>query len=167
MREKSMLENICIEPIGIIYSPFKQPKGTPIQSSAAIDTEGKIVLYEKYSSGLKDLEGFSHVILIYYFHLIKKTSLIVKPFMDDEFRGVFSTRAPVRPNHLGMSIVRLAGIKNQMLYIKDVDIVDKTPLIDIKPYCPRFDTRKVEKIGWLARNIGKLNDIKDDERFLR
>ena len=162
-----MPENICIEPIGIIYSPFKKPKGTPIQSSAAIDTEGKIEIYEKYISGLKDLEGFSHIILLYYFHLIKKTSLIVKPFMDEEFHGVFSTHAPVRPNHLGMSIVRLEGIDKQMLYIKNVDIVDKTPLIDIKPYCPEFDTRKAEKIGWLDKNIGKLYDIKDDERFLR
>ena len=159
--------NIYIEPIGIIFSPFKKPKGTPIQSSAAIDTEGKIVIYDKYSHGLKDLEGFSHIILIYYFHLIKKTSLIVKPFMDKELHGVFSTRAPVRPNHLGLSIVRLEGIDKQTLYIKDVDIVDKTPLIDIKPYCPEFDTRKVQKTGWLDRNIGKLYDMKDDERFLK
>jgi len=162
-----MQENICIEPIGIIYSPFKTPKGTPIQSSAAIDTEGKIEIYEKYFPGLKDLEGFSHIILLYYFHLIKKTSLIVKPFMDEGFHGVYSTRAPVRPNHLGISIVRLESIDKQVLYIKNVDIVDKTPLIDIKPYCPEFDTRKVEKIGWLNRNIGKLHNIKDDERFLR
>jgi tRNA-Thr(GGU) m(6)t(6)A37 methyltransferase TsaA len=161
-----MPENIYIEPIGIIYSPFKKPKGTPIQSSAAIDTEGKILIYDKYSSGLKDLEGFSHILLIYHFHLIKKTSLIVKPFMDKELHGVFSTRAPVRPNHLGLSIVRLEGIDKQTLYIRDVDIVDKTPLIDIKPYCPEFDTRKVQKTGWLDRNIGKLYDMKDDERFL-
>jgi tRNA-Thr(GGU) m(6)t(6)A37 methyltransferase TsaA len=165
MRKKAMQENICIEPIGIIYSPFKKPKGTPIQSSSAIDIKGKIVIYEKYTPGLKDLEGFSHIILMYYFHLIRKTSLIVKPFLDEEFRGVFSTRAPVRPNHLGISIVRLEGIDKQSLYIKDVDIVDKTPLIDIKPYCPEFDTRQVEKIGWLDRNISKLNDIKDDGRF--
>ena len=162
-----MLENIYIEPIGIIYSPFKKPKGTPIQSSAAVGTEGKIVIYEKFSSGLKDLDGFSHIILLYYFHLIKKISLIVKPFMDNELHGVFSTRAPVRPNHIGLSVVRLAGIDKQTLFIKDVDIVDKTPLIDIKPYCPELDVRKVQKKGWLDRNVEKLYDLKDDERFLR
>jgi tRNA (Thr-GGU) A37 N-methylase len=86
--------------------------------------------------------------------------------MDKEFRGVFSTRAPVRPNHLGLSVVRLESIDKQILHIKDVDIVDKTALIDIKPYCPVFDTRKVERIGWYEKNIGKLNKIKDDERFV-
>ncbi len=157
---------IVYHPIGIIHSPFKDPKGMPIQPTAAKGVKGEVEIFEEYIEGLKDLDGFSHIILIYHLHLSKGYLLIVKPFLDNEFRGVFATRAPRRPNPIGLSVVRLNGIKGNRLYIEDVDIVDGTPLLDIKPYIPQFDLRKVEKIGWVAKNIHKLQNLKADDRFL-
>jgi len=159
------MEKINYIPIGIIRSSFKEPKGTPIQSSATKGVNGAVEVFPEYTEGLKDLEGFSHIILIYHFHLSKKPLLKVKPFMDNQIRGVFSTRAPSRPNPIGISVVRLVRIKRSILYIQDVDIVDSTPLLDIKPYVPEFDVREVEKIGWLEKNIHKLSTSKDDGRF--
>ena len=156
---------IKYKPIGIIHSPFKEPKGTPIQPAAAKGVNGLVEVFPEYSEGLRDLEGFSHIILIYHFHLSKKSSLKVKPYMDDQIHGVFSTRAPCRPNPIGISVVRLIAIKGNKLYIQDVDIVDGTPLLDIKPYVPEFDVRAIEKIGWLERNVSKLSKSKDDGRF--
>ena len=131
--------------IGMIHSPFKSPKNTPIQPKAAKGTKGKIILNEKYNEGLKDIKGFSHIILIYHFHLSKGYSLTVKPYMDNKFHGVFATRAPKRPNPIGISVVRLLKIEGNILEIEDADIVDGTPLLDIKPYVPDFDIRKVKK----------------------
>lgn len=156
-----------VKPIGVIHSPFREPKDIPIQSSVARDIEGTVEVYKEYMEGLKDLDGFSHIILIYYFHLSKKYSLKVKPFMDDNLRGVFSTRAPSRPNNIGLSIVRLIKIEGNILYIKDVDVVDGTPLLDIKPYVPEFDVREDVRIGWLRDNIYKLSESKDDGRFIK
>ena len=153
--------------IGMIHSPFKSPKNTPIQPKAAKGTKGKIILSEKYNEGLKDIKGFSHIILIYHFHLSKGYSLTVKPYMDNKFHGVFATRAPKRPNPIGISVVRLLKIEGNILEIEDVDIVDGTPLLDIKPYVPDFDIRKVKKIGWLTENIHKLDKAKDNGRFVR
>lgn len=161
-----MRKEIIYKPIGIIHSPFKTPQGTPIQPKSAKGIRGEVVVYEEYKQGLKDLEGFSHVILIYHFHLITGYSLIVKPYMDDKPHGVFSTRAPRRPNPIGISVVRLEKIKNNILYIEDVDIVDGTPLLDIKPYVPDFDQKEVTKIGWLEKNIHKLRNTRDDGRFI-
>ncbi len=159
------MNEIVYKPIGIIHSPFREPKGTPIQPKAAEGIEGRIEIFQEYVEGLKDLEGFSHIILIYHFHLVKKSSLKVKPYMDNRVHGVFSTRAPSRPNPIGISIVRLVGIKENILYIRDVDIVDGTPLLDIKPYVPEFDVRKVDRIGWLEGNVHKLPASRDDGRF--
>ena len=156
-----------VTPIGVIHSPFREPKEVPIQSSAARDIEGRVEVYQDYITGLEDLDGFSHIILIYYFHLSKDYSLKVKPFMDNTLRGVFATRAPSRPNPLGLSIVRLMKINENILYIKDVDIVDNTPLLDIKPFVPEFDSRDNIRIGWLKENIYKLSKSKDDGRFIK
>jgi len=153
--------------IGMIHCPFKSPKNTPIQPKAAKGTKGKIILNEKYNEGLKDIKRFSHIILIYHFHLSKGYSLTVKPYMDNKFHGVFATRAPKRPNPIGISVVRLLKIEGNILEIEDVDIVDGTPLLDIKPYVPDFDIRKVKKIGWLTENIHKLGKAKDNGRFVR
>ena len=158
--------SIKYKPIGFIHTPFKEPKGVPIQPVAGKDIEGKIEILPDYVEGLKDLEGFSHIILIYHLHLSKKASLLVKPYMDEKLRGVFATRAPSRPNPIGLSIVRLVKIKGNMIYIKDVDIVDGTPLLDIKPYVPEFDLREVNRIGWLEKNIYKLPSSRDDGRFV-
>jgi len=115
--------------------------------------------------GLKDLEGFSHIILLYHLHLIKDCSLMVKPFLDDKLHGVFATRSPGRPNKIGISIVHLTGIKNNILHIQDVDIVEGTPLIDIKPCVQKFDCRKNAKIGWFNGKIDKLDSTKMLEDF--
>jgi tRNA-Thr(GGU) m(6)t(6)A37 methyltransferase TsaA len=159
------MNKICFRPIGIVRSPFKQAKGTPIQPSASVDTAGTIELLPEYSEGLQDLEGFSHIILLYYFHKAKEPQMKVRPFMDDREHGIFAQRAPSRPNPIGLSIVRLDKIKNNILFIRDVDLLDGTPLLDIKPYVPEFDIRQVTRTGWLEKNVRKLEKTKDDERF--
>ena len=127
--------------------------------------EGEIEIFPEYVAGLQDLEGFSHIILIYHFHLAKTASLTAQPFMDSREHGVFAMRGPSRPNPIGISTVRLTTIKGNILHIKDIDIINGTPLLDIKPYVPEFDGRKVEKIGWLANQVEKLKTTTDDGRF--
>jgi len=161
-----VIEKVEYKPIGVIHSNFKKPDGTPIQPKAAEGAEGVVEVFPEYAGGLKDLQEFSHIILIYHFHLSRGFSLEVKPFMDDHLRGVFATRAPRRPNSIGISVVRLERIEGNRLFIKDVDIIDGTPLLDIKPYVPEFDMRGADSIGWLKENIHKLKDSKDDGRFI-
>lgn len=161
------MNEIRYEPIGVVHSPFKEPKGTPIQSAGAEGIDGTVEVFQKYVEGLRDLEGFSHIILIYHFHLSKRFSLKVKAYLDIEEHGVFATRAPSRPNSIGISIVRLINVEKNILHVQDIDIVDGTPLLDIKPYVPEFDLRKVEKIGWLEKNVHKLSTTRDDGRFLK
>lgn len=159
------MKSILYEPIGIIHSPFKDIKGMPIQPAGAKGIAGTIEIKPEYVDGLQDIEGFSHIILIYHFHLAKGYSLKVKPFLDENLRGVFSTRAPRRPNSIGISVVKLVRVEGSILHIKDVDIVDGTPLLDIKPYAPEFDIVEVEKIGWLSKKVKKVHEVKADERF--
>jgi tRNA-Thr(GGU) m(6)t(6)A37 methyltransferase TsaA len=159
------MDGIKYKPIGIIHSPFVEPIGTPIQPRAAEDVDGTVEIFPEYAEGLKDLENFSHIILIYHFHLSKKSLLKVKPFMDNQIHGVFSTRAPTRPNPIGISVVRLIRIEENILYVRDVDILDGTPILDIKPYVPQFDVRENVKIGWLEKNMHKLLASKDNGRF--
>jgi len=158
-------KEIKYKPIGIIHSPFKEPKGTPIQTTAAKGIEGAVEIFPKYAKGLKDIEGFSHIILIYHFHRSKGCSLKVKPFLDDELRGVFATRSPSRPNPIGISIVRLERVEGNILHIKDIDIIDQTPILDIKPYVPKIDSKKAERIGWLKKKSRKFSNSEDDGRF--
>jgi tRNA-Thr(GGU) m(6)t(6)A37 methyltransferase TsaA len=165
--ENQSMSEITYRPIGFIHSPFKQPYGTPIQSAAAQDAQGVVEVFPEYAEGLKDIDGFSHIILIYHFHLSRRFSLIVKPFLDNPSHGVFACRAPARPNPIGISVVRLIKVEGERLYIRDVDIVDGTPLLDIKPYVPEFDKRETEKKGWLEGNLGKLHQMKDDGRFAK
>lgn len=137
-----------IEPIGVIHSPFKDKKETPIQpfKSKAI---GRIELFKKYQKGLKDVEGFSHIILIYKFHKSKGYRLLVRPFLDSEIRGLFATRYPRRPNQIGITVVKLVGVKDNILTVKGIDVIDKTPLLDIKPYVPEFAAKTKARTGWL------------------
>lgn len=159
-------KSIKYTPIGIVHSPFKEPKGVPIQSIAGKGIEGTVEVFKEYSQGLEDISGFSYILLLYDLHLTKNPSLKVKPFMDDQIRGVFATRAPNRPNSIGISIVKLDKIKKNILHVQDLDIIDGTPLLDIKPFVPEFDNREVGKIGWLQKNVNKLSTSKDDGRFL-
>ncbi|MGD6808280.1 MAG: tRNA (N6-threonylcarbamoyladenosine(37)-N6)-methyltransferase TrmO [Candidatus Bathyarchaeia archaeon] len=160
----TVLNEITYKPIGVIHSPFKEPKNVPIQASAS-GTTGTIELNPQYVEGLKDLEGFSHIILLYHFHLVKSVSLLVKPFLDNNLHGLFATRAPARPNPIGLSIVQLKKVDGNILHIQDVDILDGTPLLDIKPYVPKFDYRENCKIGWFNENLNNLSAVKDDGRF--
>jgi len=160
------IKNFELRQIGVIYTPFNSPEGVPIQPLGAEGIDGRVEVFPEFIEGLKDIEGFSHIILIYYFHFIKGSKLIVKPFMDNDYHGVFATRASSRPNPIGLSIVRLIDVKDNIIHIRDIDIVNKTPLLDIKPYVPEFDIREVEKIGWLEKNIHKLPDARDDGRFI-
>lgn len=141
-----------IEPIGIIHSPFKSKKDTPIQpfKSKAI---GKVELFKRYQNGLEDIEGFSHLILVYRFHKSKGFKLLVTPFLDNTLRGLFATRAPRRPNQIGISVVRLLNRKNNILTVKGIDAIDNTPLLDIKPYVPEFATKTKVRIGWLKGRL--------------
>jgi tRNA-Thr(GGU) m(6)t(6)A37 methyltransferase TsaA len=159
------MEPIQYHPIGIIHSPHKTPEGTPIQPTGARDVEGSIEVFPEYAAGLADLAGFSHIILLYHFHLSKKFSLKVKPFLDNQKRGLFATRAPSRPNPIGLSVVRLMGITEGNLRVQDVDVIDGTPLLDIKPYVPEFDVCKVDRFGWIEKNTRKIKDTVDDGRF--
>ena len=161
------MNEIKYKPIGVIHSPFKEPKGIPIQPAGAQGIDGTVELFPEYTEGLKDVEGFSHLILIYHFHLSKESSLKVKPYMDNKVHGVFAMRGPSRPNSIGISIVRLVRVEGNILHIQDIDIVDGTPLLDIKPYVPEFDIREVEKTGWLEKNVHKLSTSKDDGRFIK
>jgi len=161
------MDKIVFKPIGTIYSPYTKPEGTPIQPSAAGDIQGKVEIYPEYSKGLKDIDGFSHIILIYYFHLCSGQKLEVIPFMDTTLRGVFATRAPCRPNPIGISTVRLEKIEGNILFVRGIDAVNGTPLLDIKPYVPEFNSPGSFKIGWLKERIHKLGTSRDDGRFVK
>jgi tRNA-Thr(GGU) m(6)t(6)A37 methyltransferase TsaA len=136
-----------MRPIGVIHSPFTDKKQTPIQPvrSQAI---GQVEVYPEFAEGLQDVEGFSHIILLYAFHQSEGYSLRVKPFLDDQLRGLFATRYPCRPNPIGLSIVRLIARHDNILEIEGVDVLDGTPLLDIKPYVPDFDVRENTRVGW-------------------
>jgi len=159
-------KKIQLKPIGIIHSPFKKIVGIPIQTVFSDKGNGTVELLPEYKEGLKDLEGFSHIILIYYFHRSKGYRLICRPFLDRVERGVFATRAPARPNPIGLSIVRVKKIRGNMIKVASLDILDGTPLIDIKPYIPQFDAPRVLKGGWLEKAYkNKEGMTKSDGRF--
>ena len=162
-----MVKEIKSTQIGVIHSPYKEPQGVPIQPARNNDVEGTIEIFPDFAEGLKDIEGFSHIFLIYHFHLIKKTSLSVIPFLDEQTHGVYATRAPSRPNHIGLSMVRLLKVKDNILHISNLDIVEGTPLLDIKPCIPEFDFTDIEKAGWLKKSLKKLPSTKDDSRFVQ
>lgn len=158
---------ITFSPIGMIHTPFESLEGMPIQPSEASDVEGTVVLEPEYEQGLTDIEGFSHIILLFWLHKSKGYSLMVKPFLDDQKRGLFSTRAPRRPNPVGLSIVRLLNRKGAVLTVKGIDILNNTPLIDIKPYVPKFDIKQATRSGWLEKNQLKAVDTRSDDRFVQ
>ncbi len=153
------------QPIGIIHTPFKKLEGMPIQPAGAAGVKGTIELFEIYRVGLKDLDGFSHIILLYHFSESRDFDLCIKPFMDSHKRGLFSTRAPRRPNPIGLSVVQLDKIENGILSVCNIDILDGTPLLDIKPYVPEFDPQSDIRIGWLETAVQNVTKKKSDNRF--
>jgi tRNA-Thr(GGU) m(6)t(6)A37 methyltransferase TsaA len=153
------------QPIGIIHSPFTELSGMPIQPAGAAGIEGTVEVFSKYNDGLKDLEGFSHIIMLYHFHRSKGFKLHVVPFMDSRSRGVFATRAPKRPNPIGLSVIKLQKIQGNILYVENLDILDETPLLDIKPYVPAFDEETEVRTGWLEEARKEVSKRKSDQRF--
>jgi len=152
-------------PIGTIHSPYEDLSGMPIQPTGARGVLGTIDIFPEYRDGLRDLDGFSRIILIFAFHKSTGYRLVVKPFLDDTPRGVFATRAPKRPNAIGLSIVRLTGMHECTLDIEDVDILDGTPLLDIKPYVPAFDAYPDAASGWLEPVVHNAESFRSDKRF--
>jgi tRNA (adenine37-N6)-methyltransferase len=139
-----------IEPIGIIHSPFRTKEECPIQPLYASGISGKVEIFEQYAAGLKDIESFTHVYLLYRFDRAGTVELIRPTFLDDDPHGVFATRHPCRPNGIGMSIVKITGRNNNVLEVEGIDVLDQTPLLDIKPYIARFDRIEGASDGWLA-----------------
>jgi tRNA (adenine37-N6)-methyltransferase len=161
-----MSDQVVFTQIGIIHTPFTEPEGIPVQAQGGKNIRGSVEVYEQFTAGLKDLDGFSHIMLLYHFHLSDGYSLEVRPFLDEEPRGLFATRAPKRPNPIGIAVVRLVEIKGSKLLIEDVDMVDGTPLLDIKPYVPAFDVRENVKTGWLEGKGDLIYKARADGRFL-
>ncbi len=151
-------KKINIKPIGIINTPHKRPKGMPIQGKFKSGVTGTARLFPEYKAGLKDIEGFSHIILIYHFNRSKEEKLTGRPFLEDTEHGIFAIRSPHRPNHIGFSIVKLKSVKGSTLTFSEVDILDGTPLLDIKPYVKHFDSRDKVKNGWIDKHFktGKI-----------
>ena len=160
-----MIESVTFQTLGIIHTPFSEPQGTPISSTAGCGVKGTIEIFKQYAEGLKDIEGFSHLNLIYYMHRVQKDGLVGIPFMDDKPHGVFAMRSPLRPNHIGISIVKLLAVRGNILEIEDLDILDGTPLLDIKPFLPDVDSRTECRIGWFTSNIHKMSSTRDDGRY--
>jgi tRNA (adenine37-N6)-methyltransferase len=159
------LNQISYTPIGIIHSPFSELDGMPIQPSAAQGIKGHILINEDLVKGLDDLDGFSHIYLLYHLHLSNSYNLKVIPFLDDQLRGIFSTRAPKRPNPIGLSVVKLIKIVLNRLEIENVDIIDGTPLLDIKPYVSDMDEVNHCRVGWLSKHLKEIHSRKSDQRF--
>lgn len=158
--------HILLQPIGVIHSPFNQLEMMPIQPAGKLASHGTIVIDPQYGDGLKDLDGFSHIFVIYHFHKSATWKLRVQPFMDDEEeRGIFATRAPNRPNPIGLSVMRIQNIEKNIIHVNNVDVLDGTPLLDIKPYVPQFDRVESIRIGWLTGRVNQVSSKLSDDRF--
>ncbi len=144
---------ITMNPIGVIHSPYKEPKDMPVQGIFKPHVEAWAEIYEPYRGGLKDLEGFSHAILLYYFHKASGEQIQGSPFLEDGTHGVFAMRSPHRPNHIGLSVVKISRVDGNKLHFQEVDVLDQTPLLDIKPYVRYFDVRENVVCGWLDKHF--------------
>jgi tRNA-Thr(GGU) m(6)t(6)A37 methyltransferase TsaA len=160
---------VAYQPIGTLRSPHAKVAGMPIQPVGARGILGHIEVAPKFAAGLKDLEGFSHVIVLYHLHRINGFELLVRPFLDTQDHGIFATRSPKRPNAIGFSVLELAGVEMDgavgVVRLRNVDILDGTPVLDIKPYVPAFDVWDAERIGWFAGKVDDAETYKADERF--
>jgi tRNA-Thr(GGU) m(6)t(6)A37 methyltransferase TsaA len=145
---------LALQPIGLIHSPHRQAKGTPIQPRWAAGIEGTVELFPEFTPGLRDLDGFDRIWLLYWFDRARACQLEVIPFLDTQKRGVFATRAPSRPNPIGLSCVRLLAVEGSRLRVAELDVLDGTPLLDIKPYAPDCDVFDVKRVGWYASARG-------------
>jgi tRNA (adenine37-N6)-methyltransferase len=152
-------------PIGIIHTPFETPENMPIQPASGKNIEGWIEIFEEYTEGLSDLEGFSHIYLLFHLHKSRNFKLKVIPFLDTVERGIFSTRSPARPNPLGLSVVEILSIKKNIIRIKGIDMLNGTPLIDIKPFVPDFEQYENIRKGWFEGKLKNISGKLSDDRF--
>ena len=155
-----------IEPIGTIHTPYTSLEQMPIQPKGAKEVLGTLQIRQEYIQGLKDLDGFSHLYLIYFFHQAKRTELEVIPFMDTTERGIFSTRSPLRPSHIGLSVTELVSINDNIVTIRGIDVLDGTPLLDIKPFIPQFEDIGDVKTGWMTKDDNAVIQTRSDDRFV-
>ncbi|WP_034608062.1 tRNA (N6-threonylcarbamoyladenosine(37)-N6)-methyltransferase TrmO [Megalodesulfovibrio gigas] len=158
-------ESFAYRPIGHFRTPHKAIAGMPIQPIGALGVSGSIVLLPGFAQGLQDLDGFSHVIVLYHLHQVRGHSLMVTPFLDTQAHGIFATRSPSRPNPIGLSVLRLAGVSGCCVHVENVDVLDNTPVLDIKPYVPDFDRWDADRIGWFAGKSGQAVQHRSDTRF--
>jgi tRNA-Thr(GGU) m(6)t(6)A37 methyltransferase TsaA len=156
---------VTFKPIGVIRTSFHSLEEMPIQPSSDTSGPGTVEVFPEFAEGLRDLEGFSHIYLIYHFHKVRRSQLTVTPFLDSKPHGVLATRAPSRPNPIGLSLVRLVRIENNLVYIEGADVLDETPLLDIKPYVPEFENIGEVRTGWLEAVKDKIPGQKSDDRF--
>ena len=156
---------IKFKPVGVVHSPYKTVENMPIQPSAGMDTEAEIEIFPEYAEGLSDIEGFSHLYIIFHLNMVKKHKLKVIPFLDNVERGIFATRSPARPNPIGLSVVELTGVEGNILHIRGVDMLDGSPVLDIKPFVPDFEKHDNIRTGWFEGKSCKAGDILSDGRF--
>lgn len=152
------MQSIKYEPVGIIHSPFRDRLNVPRYPGEAPEAGGKIEIFEKYLEGLEDLDGFSHIVVIFHMHLIRGYSLKATPPWDNKQHGVFAARSPYRPNPIGISVVRLESVENNILNVSGIDMIDGTPVLDIKPYVPRMVHSEGVRIGWLKGKLREINE---------
>jgi len=157
--------SVAYRPIGVVRTPHRELEGMPLQTVAAEGVPGVAEIEEEFAGGLADVGGFSHLLLLTHLHAAPPWAPLVMPFLDDRPRGVFATRSPRRPNPIGLSIVRLDRIEGRRVHVLDVDLLDATPLLDLKPYVPPFDDRAGARIGWFAGRIDRLGTTRSDDRF--
>ena len=160
------MDEITYQPIGVLRTPFSDPEGAPIQPRGAQDAVGRAELRLELAPALADLSGFSHLILLYHCHRTGAFKPLVRPFLAGEKHGLFATRAPARPNPIGLSVVALVGVEGPVLHLKGVDMVDQSPLLDLKPYVPAFDQPPGEvRVGWLTGLAPQADTTRADDRF--
>ncbi|TSD61651.1 tRNA (N6-threonylcarbamoyladenosine(37)-N6)-methyltransferase TrmO [Variovorax sp. KBS0712] len=156
------IDPVVCRPVGIVRSRFTETSGMPIQTAGAPDEVGRLEVFAEFAPGLRDIEGFDYLILVTHLHRCAHERLEVVPFLDDATHGVFATRAPARPNRLGLSIVRLTAVEGTTLHFSGNDMIDGTPVLDIKPYVPRFDVRETERVGWFGARLDQLPRTRSD-----
>ena len=157
--------DISYSPIGYFRSPYTEIKGMPIQPIGAEDVEGYIEVLPEFSGGLQDLEGFSHVFILYHLHRIQGFDLMIQPFLDTKLHGVFATRSPKRPNPIGLSVMQLQEVSGFKVFLRGIDVLDLTPVIDIKPYVADFDRCDANRFGWFEGKSANATHHRSDERF--
>ena len=162
MEHRDGLEPVTYRPIGVVRSPFTRRDGMPLQSVAAAEVTGRVELLSELAPALRDLEGFSHLHLITHLHRSAPGDLVVKPFLDDVPRGVLATRSPRHPNPIGLSVVRLLAVSEAVLEVAGLDLLDGTPVLDIKPYVPTFDAIAAERTGWLEAGAARVHEVRAD-----